>query len=516
MNPSLACLSKRFLASLMLMVLFFGLSFAAPALAQQSDGGEENFQPIYPSKPTTAPKDEKDDSDIVLPDIVAEEGDFHLAVIDSQQKKIDNQKVMDGVREIMGETNAKIVVGVDGPTNSWKGGAAQFIRGMTLFGPTSYLLLHDDWPDNTDTVGLMQDGWIVIGLILPTEDGSGGEIAIDRAWNVRGDRKAALNRSVEALRPAMDQQDYTQAVIEAVRATTNELNAPKDYLSKLTPKTSQGKKILTFSVLGALLVLGSIIYLTRRIRAGKRSAAASRKQRGMQLQERLLSQSRKLKSCRLPDVQLPADSLAAVCGARLMKAMPSVAEAAQDAAEDVEHSAGISAVQLEKLERANTAQETLIAALTSLNGLLGDAHHDHRRWSSTISAHKEILEQGALFLDDAKASALDAAADLRKHLVADTDVLLEAQQWLNSPKFRTEEPAQMLQKLWQLRISLNTTLKSLAAQAKTRGVNVPREITTYLDGPVIGVERRLDDIATLEYASRWAESWNSSHLKDSV
>lgn len=516
MNPSLAGMSKRLLASLMLTILFFGLSFTAPALAQRGDDAEQNFQPIYPSKPSTAPKDEKDDSDIVLPDIVAEEGDFHLAVIDSQQKKIDNQKVLDGIQEIMDETNAKIVVGVDGPTNSWKGGAAQFIRGMTLFGPTSYLLLHDDWPENTDSVGLIQDGWIVIGLILPTEDGTGGEIAIDRAWNVRGDRKAALNRSVEALRPTMDQQDYTQAVIEAVRATTEELNAPKDYLSKITPKTSEGKKILAVAVIGGLLALGSFIYSTRRIRAGRRSAAAAREKRALQLQERLRSQSRKLKSCRLPDAQLPVDSLAAKCGEQLMKAAPSVIEAARATADGIDQSTGISASQLEKLEQVNTAQETLLAAFTSLEALLGGAHHDHRRWSSTISAHKEILEQGALFLDDAKASALDAAPSLRAHLVTDTDVLFEARQWLNSPKFRTEEPVQMLQKLWHLRIGLNSTLQSLATQAKARGINVPREITDYLQGPVIGAERRLDDVATLEHASQWTQSWNSSHQRDTL
>ncbi len=514
MNLLPAGIPRRLLASLLLTFLLFGSSFAAPALAQGSDGEEQNFQPIYPNKPSTAPKDEKDEKDIVLPDIVAEEGDFHLAVIDSQQKKIDNQKVLDGVREIMGQTNAKIVVGVDGPKNTWKGGAAQFIRGMTLFGPTSYLLLHDDWPDTSDKVGLIQDGWIVIGLVLPTDDGAGGEVAIDRAWNVRGDRKAALEHSVEALRPAMDQQDYTQAVIEAVRATTGELTTSKDYFSKITPKTSEGKKILAVSVLGGLLALTAFIYSTSRIRAARRTAAQRRQKRGLQLQERLRNQSQKLASARLPELQLPADSLAATRGAQFLAAVPSVIEESRQAADGVAETAGVSAAQLERLERANTAQDTLLDAFTALDGLLGHEKPDHRRFSSTIAAHKELLESCALFMDDAKASALPAAPQLRAHLVTDTNALLEARQWLNSPKFRTVEPVAMLQILWQLRVSLNTTLRSLAAQAKAQDIKLPREITTYLNGPATGTAQRLDDIATLEHATQWAEDWNNAHHKD--
>jgi len=312
----------------------------------------------------------------------------------------------------------------------------------------------------------------------------------------------------------MDQQDYTQAVIEAVRATTKELNAPKDYLSKITPKTSEGKKILEVSVLGGLLALTAFIYSTSRVRAVRRTAAQRRQKRGLQLQERLRSQSQKLASARLPDLQLPADSFAATRGAQFLAAVPSVIEASRQAADGAAKTAGVSAAQLERLERANTAQDTLLAAFTALDGLLGHEKPDHRRFSSTIAAHKELLENCALFMDDAKAPALPAAPQLRAHLVTDTNALLEARQWLNSPKFRTVEPAEMLQILWQLRVSLNTTLRSLVAQAKAQDIKVPQEISNYLNGPAAGTVQQLDDIATLEHAAQWAEDWNNAHHKD--
>ncbi|WP_313810866.1 hypothetical protein [Glutamicibacter sp.] len=511
MNRSLAGTPRRLVAALLLFALCTSGLFAAPALAE-----EGNHEPIYPSKSAGAPVDEEEDSSLRLPDLVAEDGDFHLAVIESAQPKIDNQKVLDGVREIMGNTNAKIVVGVDGPDNTWDGGAAQFTRGMTLFGPTSYLLLHEDWPDGVDSKGYIQDGWIVIGLILPDEAGKGAEIAIERAKDVKGDRAAALENSISAMRPAMDDQDYTQAVIEAVRSTTDELTASKYSFSRFIPSTSEGKKVLAFSVLGVLIGLGGIIQFIRYRRIARRKAVAGRTARAAELRDHLRSRSQKLLSCRLPEADLPAGGLAQQHARQIAQIVPALHHAAQQAADGVVDSQVPSPEALARLEQISSCQDAVISSFGAFNELLGREVPNQRSWKNVILAHRQILEASTELLDADKAASLDAAAELRAHLVTDTDVLIDARQWLDTPNTRTVTPVQMLETLWTLRTELDASLRRAAAAAKKQGVSIPGTVSSYLAGESKESELRADDLAKFARAAEQLQAWDGERAQDRV
>ncbi|QRQ78143.1 hypothetical protein [Glutamicibacter protophormiae] len=506
MNYLLSTARRTATALLVLLPLVLGGFLAVPAVAD-----EQIYEPIYPVGPSDAPlngqDEDKEKGTIRVPDLVAEEGDFHLAVIDSVQAQIDNQEVLDAVRETMGQTNAKIVVGVDTADNTMEGGAAQFIRALTLFGPTSYLLLHDDWPDSTDTKGYIQDGWIVIGLMLPDKDGHGAEIAIDKAWNVTGDRSAALSNSVAALRPMMDKEDYTQAVIESVRITTEELKAPKNILGVLLPASSDGKRTLLFVVLGVLGTLLTTYVVLRGARKRQRQATTERSARAAQLARLLPQQLRELESCKLPAISVDAGGVIQQRAELLERAISPLAKAGQEAVRRVSAATPVSSAELERLEGINRCQEELVSACTAFNGLLGTANPSRQRWGSIISAHRRLLDDCAQFLDRADTASLDAAARVRGHLVTDTDALDEAQQWLEKPMSRRATPVDMLERLWELRLALTSDLEQLLEQAGRKRIKVPHELAAHrTDRPEDGT-RRLDDLATLDQASREVQRW---------
>lgn len=489
------------IAVLLLLVPVLGIFLAVPAMAD-----EQIYEPIYPVGPSSEPSngqgDDKDKKTIRVPDLVAEEGNFHLAVIDSVQAQIDNQEVLDAVREIMGQSNAKIVVGVDTAGSVMEGGAAKFIRAMTMFGPTSYLLLHDDWPESTDTKGYLQDGWIVIGLVLPDADGKGAEIAIDKAWNVTGDRSAALSRSVAALRPHMDRDDYTQAVIEAVRTATDELKAPQDFRGPLLVG------------LGVLTVLAAVLVLVHRRRTRQRAEDARRVDRTGELFARLPAQLRELESCTPPESSLQAGGIIQQRAELLGRAIAPLASFTRDALAQGPETAAPSAVALERLEEASGCQQELVAACSALNGLLSGVSRGHRRWAAIIAAHRDLLEGCATLLDRKELASLDSAARLRAHLITDTDALDEAQQWLNRPKSRSVEPAAMLERLWGLRLGLQTDLEQLLEQVKGTKIKLPQQLTKHLAGREQGKAGPLDDLAAIDRAAQRIEGWLDAPAED--
>ncbi|NAZ14931.1 hypothetical protein GT020_02475 [Glutamicibacter soli] len=500
-------------ALLVLLLLVLGGFLAAPAMAD-----EQIYEPIYPVGPSDAPSkgqdEDKGKGTIRVPDLVAEEGDFHLAVIDSVQSQIDNQKVLDAVRETMGQTNANIVVGVDAADNAMEGGAAQFIRALTLFGPTSYLLLHDDWPDSTDTKGYIQDGWIVIGLMLPDKDGKGAEIAIDKAWNVTGDRSAALSNSVAALRPMMDKEDYTQAVIESVRITTEELKAPKNTLGTLLPASSEGKRTVLIVVLGVLGASLTTYVVFPGVRKRQRQATTERSARAAQLAQQLPQQLRDLESCKLPALSADAGGVIQQRAELLERAIAPLAKAGQEAVHRVSAATKVSSAELEQLEGISRCQKELVSACTALNGLLGNSNPSRQRWGSIISAHRQLLDECAQFLDRVDVAPLKAASSVRAHLVTDTDALDEAQQWLDKPMSRRAEPVDMLERLWELRLALASDLDQLLEQATRKRIKVPHELAVHRADRPEGGTRRLDDLATLEQASRQVQRWMDDHPGD--
>lgn len=508
MNYLLSAARRIAMAVLLLLVPVLGTLLAVPAMAD-----EQVYEPIYPMAPSGAPSDgqgkNKGKNTIRVPDLVAEEGNFHLAVIDSVQAQIDNQEVLDAVRETMGQTNAKIVVGVDTAGSAMEGGAARFIRAMTLFGPTSYLLLHDDWPESTDTKGYLQDGWIVIGLVLPDADGKGAEIAIDKAWNVTGDRSAALSRSVAALRQHMDRDDYTQAVIEAVRTTTDELKAPRDFSGQL--QDYRGPLLVG---LGVLAVLATVLVLAHRRRTRQRAEDARRVDRTGELFARLPAQLRELESCTPPESSLQAGGIIQQRAELLGRAIAPLASFTRDALAQGPETAAPSAAALERLEEASGCQQELVAACSALNGLLSGGSRGHQRWAAIIAAHRDLLEGCATLLDRKELASLDSAARLRAHLITDTDALDEAQQWLNRPKSRSIEPVAMLERLWALRLGLQADLEQLLEQVKGTKIKLPQQVTKHLAGREQGKAGPLDDLATIDGAAQRLERWLEAPLED--
>ncbi|MFY9678547.1 hypothetical protein, partial [Glutamicibacter protophormiae] len=137
----------------------------------------------------------------------------------------------------------------------------------------------------------------------------------------------------------------------------------------------------------------------------------------------------------------------------------------------------------------------------------GNSNPSRQRWGSIISAHRRLLDDCAQFLDRADTASLDAAVRVRAHLVTDTDALDEAQQWLDKPMSRNVAPIAMLGRLWELRLALASDLERLLEQAGRKRIKVPHELAAHrADRPADG-RRRLDDLATLDQASREVQRW---------
>ncbi|MCZ4149732.1 hypothetical protein BZG21_35605, partial [Escherichia coli] len=118
----------RIQCACLLAAVVLGLGTATvPAHASAAATESEAPAPVYPS--ATPSDGAEDEGTVLIPSVTSQEGNFYLAVTDAALDDVDSERIMDQVRQAVGEQDAKILLGVDQEPNNLKG-AAQLVRGM--------------------------------------------------------------------------------------------------------------------------------------------------------------------------------------------------------------------------------------------------------------------------------------------------------------------------------------------------------------------------------------------------
>ncbi len=437
----------RALVAGLLLILFTCLiapNTAIAATPAPSDG------PVYPE--ATEPSAEDDEGSVLLPTISAQEGNTYLAVTEAAQPLVDNQAILDAVREAMGESNAKLLIGVDKKPNSLKG-AGQLVRGMLLFSDTSYLALADDWLENGKTLGYVADGWIVIGVMLPEETGGTVEVAVDAGRDVKGNRGQLVSSGVIAFAAG----DYTEGINQVALTALDDLEAPADRTWMM---------YTALGVLGALILAVAVRAVSLSLRRKAIEAAQHRQKRAAELSHELADS---LKSLRTMTLAEPVGQLAEQARGALGDAITSYLQTVQEpASTSPTASAGaqpeVSGAHLERLERNTEQAQLLTRGLKEFNSL-GNLRGELPR---LISAHRKKLNEVAGLLEIPGAGELACEPELRRILVVHTLALEKA-------------GPEDLDELWKLWRELHEVTHRALQQAAAARVKIPAQLRESLN-----------------------------------
>ncbi|MGO3509440.1 MAG: hypothetical protein ACTIND_09045 [Glutamicibacter arilaitensis] len=189
------------LGALLLVAGLNALSFPAQAAG-------ETTEPVYPSAPPA--QDSEDEGSVLIPSVTSQEGQFYLAVTDAALDNVDQEQIMDAVREAVAGQNAKILLGVDQEPNNLKG-AAQLVRGMLLFGDSDAMA--DDWLENGKELGYVGKGWIAIGVMLPETSGDPVQVYVGPGRDVSETQPGGRDAVMEAGAAEFAAGDYTEGTI---------------------------------------------------------------------------------------------------------------------------------------------------------------------------------------------------------------------------------------------------------------------------------------------------------------
>lgn len=456
-------------------------------------------QPVYPTTRSSAPA--KDNESVLIPLISAQEENFYLAVSDAAQSSVDQQAILDQVRESMGATHAKILVGVDKKPNNLKG-AAQLVRGLLLFGDGD--ALSDDWLEHGKERGYVGNGWIVVGVMLPERDGAPTEVFVDPGRNVRPKADGATERIQRAGQQYFDSQKYTQGIIEVSKASATELRAPKKamYLSL------QGWGVLALVALAAVIV---VFIMHQRLR--RAHAATKRAQRGQMLVDLLRQRALRLEKYRAPLPVAEPNGPSGRASEAINAVIPSLNARALLLAQNYQDGGALSIEELARMETSFADQELLIGATKVLNRLLEAKRGQSSDWNAIVLTHRERLEDTAQFINLDCVSQLDCLPQLRTLMIEHTNRLDRIQTWVQASGAPEQSPVQVLDELWRMRTELQENLSVAITQARDARLELVDSLRQRMDAD--GAREVFSDpLTTLDAALVRAQTLTGENLQE--
>lgn len=478
-------------ATFALVLTFFMLPLSAPA-AQPT--------PVYPTTESSAPA--KDNESVLIPLISAQEDNFYLAVSDAAQSSVDQQAIVDQVRESMGETHAKILVGVDKKPNNLKG-AAQLVRGLLLFGDSD--ALSDDWLEHGKERGYVGNGWIVVGVMLPERAGGTTEVFVDPGRNVRPKTDGATERINRAGQQYFDSQNYTQGIIEVSKASATQLQAPK----KAMFTSLQGWGMLALLALAAAIV----VFIMHR-RKARAQAANKRAQRGQLLVDLLRHRAFRLEKYRAPLPAGESNGPSRRASESINAVIPALNARALLLAQNYQDGGALSVEVLAQMEASLADQELLIAATKALNTLLEAKRGQSADWKAIVLTHRERLEDTAQFLNQDSVGQLHCLPQLRTMMIEHTNRLDEIHHWVQASASRQQSPVQVLDELWQMRAELQQNHSAALTQAREARLEVLDSLRQRMDAD--GARQVFSDpLSTVDAALARVQTLNGENLQES-
>ena len=421
------------------LLLLFGLSVPAAA------------QPVYPSAP---PSDaaQQDDDRIAIPSISLQQENFYLAVTEAAQPVVDNQQIADAVRQAMGESNAEIVVGVDRKPNSLKG-AAQLVRGMTLFSDTSYLLMADDALEHGKDRGYIKPGWIAVGIMLPEDEHGAVEVAIEPGRNIGEAEPGAKAAALAAGHDSFTAGDWNQGIIDVA------VGGPPATALPAPPDRTAWKRA-GWIALGVLAAAGVAAGWIVSYRNRARSEAMGRARRGAELSDMIPALGRKLASRRLPAVP----DAGPVSAARLAQLAAAWDPAVKAAAVQQPVEGNIGPVELKRLDFQRELLAGLNASVDALERLAGKG-----QWEAVAVSHRARLDVLVPVTQLREAAKLDSLDAVRFMLIDHVN--------------RLEQPGASagakLETFWVLRDELEKLVDEVAADLKSAGSDYRLELSAF-------------------------------------
>ncbi|PQZ90512.1 hypothetical protein CQ012_09590 [Arthrobacter sp. MYb214] len=483
------CTDLKYPGKLLLAGLFAALGLGlgvVPAQAAADPTQPEATAPVYPS--ATPDDDSADEGTVLIPSVTSQEGNFYLAVTDAALDEVDSERIMDQVRQAVGEQDAKILLGVDQEPNNLKG-AGQLVRGMLMFGDSD--ALSDDWLENGKTLGYVGEGWIAIGVMLPQEAGDPVEIAVDPGRDVRETAPGSQQRILEAGQGEFAAGDYTAGITAVALATTQQLQAP--------PDRTLAKVIAVGALAATLAFLLAWAWRAKR-RKARQAAAADRNKQAELLESRIQRASIYLNRHPVPDPGLAGESRLAQVMAELERQRAGSQQGALralDTAPDSLQSQQVSEKQLADLRRRERELSLLRGAVQLAHDFAGRPRDSRESWNRTFAYHRARLEDLALFLDLPGAGQLACAQAARTVIITHTDELQLLHTRLSCRSTGADTAPGILDRLWELRDELDGVLHDGLAQARQARLKIPHGLGESMEGAQRKTDPLEDDPITV-------------------
>ncbi|MEV7640050.1 MULTISPECIES: hypothetical protein [Actinomycetes] len=468
------CTDLKYPGKLLLAGLFAALGLGlgvVPAQAAADPTQPEATAPVYPS--ATPDDDSADEGTVLIPSVTSQEGNFYLAVTDAALDEVDSERIMDQVRQAVGEQDAKILLGVDQEPNNLKG-AGQLVRGMLMFGDSD--ALSDDWLENGKTLGYVGEGWIAIGVMLPQEAGDPVEIAVDPGRDVRETAPGSQQRILEAGQGEFAAGDYTAGITAVALATTQQLQAP--------PDRTLAKVIAVGALAAALAFLLAWAWRAKR-RKARQAAAADRNKQAELLESRIQRASIYLDRHPVPDPGRAGESRLAQVMAELERQRAGSQQGALralDTAPDSLQSQQVSEAQLAQLRDCEHELSLLRGAVQLAHAFTARPRDSRESWNRTFAYHRARLEDLALFLDLPGAGQLACAQAARTVIITHTDELQLLHTRLSCRSTGADTAPGILDRLWELRDELDGVLHDALAQAGQARLKIPHGLGESMEG----------------------------------
>ncbi|MGJ3402128.1 hypothetical protein [Glutamicibacter sp. Je.9.36] len=461
------CTDLKYPGKLLLAGLFAALGLglglgAVPAQAAADPTQPEATAPVYPS--ATPDDDSADEGTVLIPSVTSQEGNFYLAVTDAALDEVDSERIMDQVRQAVGEQDAKILLGVDQEPNNLKG-AGQLVRGMLMFGDSD--ALSDDWLENGKTLGYVGEGWIAIGVMLPEKAGDPVEIAVVPGRDVRETAPGSQQRILEAGQGEFAAGDYTAGITAVALATTQQLQAP--------PDRTLAKVIAVGALAAAVAFLLAWAWRAKR-RKARQAAAADRNKQAELLESRIQRASIYLDRHPVPDPGLTRESRLAQVMAELERQRAGSQPGAWRAlgmAPDSLQPQQVSEAQLAQLRDREHELSLLRGAVQLAHAFTARPRDSRESWNRIFEYHRARLEDLALFLDLPGAGQLACAQAARTVIITHTDELQLLHTRLSRRSSGADTAPGILDRLWELRDELDGVLHDALAQAGQARLKIP-------------------------------------------
>lgn len=452
------------------VVLSLG-TVTVPAHASATATESEAPAPVYPS--ATPSDGAEDEGTVLIPSVTSQEGNFYLAVTDAALDDVDSERIMDQVRQAVGEQDAKILLGVDQEPNNLKG-AAQLVRGMLMFGDSD--ALSDDWLENGKTLGYVGKGWIAVGVMLSEDPADEVEVFVDPGRDISETDPGSSQKILAAGDEAFRAGDYTAGITEVALATTQQLQAPPDRTLS---------KVIAVVVLAVAIVFMLAWAWRAKRRKAKKAAAAERLKQAELLESRIQQASRYLGRKPVPDLGLPEQGRLAEAMAELEKQRAGIqhgTQHAQDLDPGIAVQEQVSEKQLADLRHRERELSLLRGAVQLAHDFAGRPRDSRESWASIFEYHRERLEDLALFLDLPGAGQLGCAQAARTVIITHTDELQLLRTRVGRRNTGAQDAPGILDRLWELRDELDGVLRDALAQAGQARLKVPQGLGERMAG----------------------------------